>query len=116
MLLVGLAEREAGRVHVEVTGGLAAGGRHGVDDAGREVHPRAGRRAQHRVARGDRQLPVEDVPRYATELIEFLKTKHSDLLPELKEKKEMKPEIQARLDKALDEFGGIFQPTGATRI
>ena len=63
-----------------------------------------------------RQLPVEDVPRYATELIEFLKTKHSELLPELREKKEMKPDIQARLDKALDEFGGIFQPSGATRL
>jgi F-type H+/Na+-transporting ATPase subunit alpha len=63
-----------------------------------------------------RQLPVEDVPRYATELIEFLKTKHPELLPELKEKKEMKADIQARLDKALDEFGGIFQPTGATRL
>jgi F-type H+-transporting ATPase subunit alpha len=63
-----------------------------------------------------RQLPVEDIPRYATELIEFLKTKHPELLPELKEKKEMKPDIQARLDKALDEFGGIFQPSGATRL
>jgi F-type H+/Na+-transporting ATPase subunit alpha len=63
-----------------------------------------------------RHIPVEDVPRYATELIEFLKTKHSDLLPELEEKKEMKPELQKRLDKALDEFGGIFQPSGATRI
>ena len=38
------------------------------------------------------------------------------LLPELREKKEMKPDTVARLDKALDEFGGIFQATGATRL
>jgi F-type H+-transporting ATPase subunit alpha len=63
-----------------------------------------------------RQLPVEDIPRYASELIEFLKTKHPEVLPELKEKRELKPDLQARLDKALDEFGGIFQPTGATRL
>ena len=63
-----------------------------------------------------RHIPVEDVPRYANELLEFLKAKHPELLPELEEKKEMKPDIQARLDKALDEFGGIFQSSGATRI
>jgi F-type H+-transporting ATPase subunit alpha len=60
-----------------------------------------------------RGVPVEDVPRYASELVAFLRVQHSELLQELETKKDLNEALSAKLDKALDAFGERFQPSAA---
>ncbi len=61
-----------------------------------------------------RNLPVEDVPRFASELIAYLRAKHQQLLEDIAEKREITDATRAKLDAALDTFAGVFQPSGAS--
>jgi F-type H+/Na+-transporting ATPase subunit alpha len=56
-------------------------------------------------------LPLEDVRRFESELLEYLRMRHQDLLPSLAAKKELSAEITEELDRALAEFSRSFQPT-----
>ncbi len=58
-----------------------------------------------------RNIPAEDVPRYASELSEFLKSQHPQILEEIREKKVISDDLEAKLREALDAFGGVFQPS-----
>jgi F-type H+/Na+-transporting ATPase subunit alpha len=62
-----------------------------------------------------RNLPVGDVPRYADELLAFLRAKHADILEEIENSKDLADPVTARLDKALDAFAEIFQPSASAR-
>jgi F-type H+/Na+-transporting ATPase subunit alpha len=62
-----------------------------------------------------RNIPVGDVPRYADELLAFLRGKHASLLEEIESTKDLTDPITARLDKALDAFAEIFQPSASAR-
>jgi F-type H+-transporting ATPase subunit alpha len=53
--------------------------------------------------------PVEVMARFEQQLFEFLENKHPDILKNLKDKKELKPDIEDSIKKALEEFKGIFQ-------
>ncbi|HVO30516.1 MAG TPA: F0F1 ATP synthase subunit alpha [bacterium] len=57
------------------------------------------------------QFPVSDARRFETELIPWIKNKHPEALKAIREKKEMNDEVKGLVNKALDEFKGVFQPT-----
>lgn len=59
--------------------------------------------------------PEADVKVYEKELAEYLKQKHSHILINLADKKQLSDEIKKPLVSALDEFKAIFQPTGAKK-
>jgi len=56
--------------------------------------------------------PVSDGRRYEGELYAFLEMKHASLLTELAEKKDLGGALGERLKAALQEFAGVFKPTG----
>jgi len=53
-------------------------------------------------------LPVAAVQRFERELYAFLESKHAGLLEDIREKKELVPALQKRLDTALADFGRLF--------
>jgi len=56
------------------------------------------------------EWPVEAVTDYEKQMLEFLESKYSDILSEIKEKGAISDELEAKMKKALDEFKGMFQP------
>jgi F-type H+-transporting ATPase subunit alpha len=54
-------------------------------------------------------LPVESCRRFETELYAFVESAYPNLLPSIKEKKELTNEIKSELTKALSDFKGRFQ-------
>ena len=56
------------------------------------------------------EWPEESIADYETQMLEFVKNKNKDLLPELKEKGAISDELDGKLKAALDEFKTIFQP------
>jgi len=55
------------------------------------------------------EWPVEAVSNYETQMLEFMGSKHSDLLGEIKDKRDISDELEEKLKAALDEFKPIFQ-------
>ncbi|MBW1797905.1 MAG: F0F1 ATP synthase subunit alpha, partial [Deltaproteobacteria bacterium] len=56
------------------------------------------------------EWPEEAVADYEKQMLEFLESKYSDILVEIKEKGILSDELQEKMKKALDEFKGMFQP------
>ena len=56
------------------------------------------------------EWPEEAVADYEKQMLEFLESKYSDILSEIKEKGALSDELQEKMKKALDEFKGMFQP------
>ena len=56
------------------------------------------------------EWPAEAVSDYEKQMLEFMESRHADLLSEVKEKKAIDDELEDKLKKALDEFKGVFQP------
>jgi F-type H+-transporting ATPase subunit alpha len=54
--------------------------------------------------------PVESIDDYEKQMLEFLESKHSDILSDIKEKNDITDETDERLKKALGEFQDIFHP------
>ena len=54
-------------------------------------------------------LPVESCRRFETELYAFVESAYPNLLPSIKEKKELSNEIKEEMNKALNDFKGRFQ-------
>jgi len=54
------------------------------------------------------RYPENVLKRYEKELYQFFDGKYQDILKDIKEKKEIDPDIEERLNKALAEFGNIF--------
>ncbi len=59
-----------------------------------------------------RNMPSEDVPRYAEELATFMQSKHPEILEEIRASGALSDELSSKLDAALDAFGEVFQPSG----
>ncbi len=55
-----------------------------------------------------------DIRRYETEMLEFIRTRHGDILKDIREKKVMGEGTETKLMAALDEFANAFQPTPAS--
>ena len=60
-----------------------------------------------------RDIEVSDVGRYMSELVEFMDTRHPEVLKLLREKKDLSDDVKAGLDAALEEFKSVFRPTEA---
>ncbi|MBW1765435.1 MAG: F0F1 ATP synthase subunit alpha [Deltaproteobacteria bacterium] len=56
------------------------------------------------------EWPVEAVSDYERQMLEFMESKRSDLLGEIKEKADISEELEGKLKAALDEFKSIYQP------
>ncbi|PKN65382.1 MAG: F0F1 ATP synthase subunit alpha [Deltaproteobacteria bacterium HGW-Deltaproteobacteria-15] len=56
------------------------------------------------------EWPAEAVSLYEKQMLDFMGSKHQDLLNEIKEKNTITPEMEGKLQKALDEFKTVFQP------
>ncbi len=57
-----------------------------------------------------RDVKVQEVRRYMSELEEFIRGKHPDAAKLLADKKELTAEVKQKLDQALREFRDVFQP------
>jgi F-type H+-transporting ATPase subunit alpha len=57
-------------------------------------------------------IPVQDIRRYESELMEFVKARHNDLLEEMRSVAKLTDDIRAKLVSLLTEFGEIFETTG----
>jgi F-type H+-transporting ATPase subunit alpha len=60
-----------------------------------------------------RRIPAADVPRYASELVSFMRSKQPQVLDDLRTSGELSDEIAEKLNTALDEFGKVFEPSGS---
>jgi len=56
------------------------------------------------------EWPVDSIADYEKQMLEFMESKHPELLQEIKEKTDISEELEAKLKSALGEFRGIFQP------
>lgn len=54
------------------------------------------------------EIPNDQIQKYKVDMLEFLKQKHSDILPEIKTKKQLTDDLTKQLKAALDEFKAIF--------
>ncbi|PLV60263.1 F0F1 ATP synthase subunit alpha [Thermotoga sp. KOL6] len=54
-------------------------------------------------------LPVEEVRRFEKEFLRFMHEKYQDVLNDIKERKELTPETEEKLKKALEEFKSSFR-------
>ncbi|RLC26750.1 MAG: F0F1 ATP synthase subunit alpha, partial [Deltaproteobacteria bacterium] len=57
------------------------------------------------------EWPEEAVAAYEKQMLEFMASKHSDILDEIKETSDISDELEEKMKKALDEFKGMFQPS-----
>ncbi|MBW1981440.1 MAG: F0F1 ATP synthase subunit alpha [Deltaproteobacteria bacterium] len=55
------------------------------------------------------KYPVEKVGEYEEKMLEFIEQKHPEIYEELKEKKEIRDELDEKMTKALNEFDEIFE-------
>jgi F-type H+-transporting ATPase subunit alpha len=53
-------------------------------------------------------LPVAAVQKYERELYNFLEAKHPQVLPAIREKREISDDVKSKLDAALKDFGQVF--------
>jgi F-type H+-transporting ATPase subunit alpha len=58
-----------------------------------------------------RNVPGPDVPRYADELVAFLRARHPQILDEIKNARQISDALRPQLDGALDAFGKVFEPS-----
>src|SRR5450755_1981371 len=63
-----------------------------------------------------REVPVADMSRWATELLEFVEAKYPEVPRTIREKKELAAEAKETLNKALGEFNQLFVPTAAPAV
>jgi F-type H+-transporting ATPase subunit alpha len=56
------------------------------------------------------EWPSEAVAEYETQMFEFLDSKYSDVLKDIKDAGDISDDADAKLKQALDEFKGMFQP------
>ena len=59
-----------------------------------------------------RDVPVEDVGRWATEFLEYLDTQRSEVPKQIADKKELTADIKTALNTAITQFNEIFQASG----
>ncbi len=58
-----------------------------------------------------RDIPVEDVSRYADELSEYMRTSGASVLSGIAEQKALSDDLVKKLNESLDAFGKVFEPT-----
>ena len=58
-----------------------------------------------------RGYPVGDLGRYERELLEFMRSRRGELLETIRKTGKLEEDAERKLAAALDEFGGMFQPS-----
>jgi F-type H+-transporting ATPase subunit alpha len=58
-----------------------------------------------------RPLELEDVARYEKEMLEYMRTRHADVLEAIRTSGKLEDDTKKKLVAALDEFANIFVPT-----
>jgi len=58
-----------------------------------------------------RDYEVSDIARYERELLEFMATRHGDVVGAVRDSGRLEADVKAKLDAALDEFARVFQPS-----
>ncbi len=58
-----------------------------------------------------RNVPATEVPRFADELVAFLRARHPEILEEIKTARQISDALRPKLDAALDAFARTFEPT-----
>ena len=61
-----------------------------------------------------RRYEVSDLGRYEEEMLGSIRTRHAEILGEIRETAQLPDELAEKLAAALDEFAEIFQPSKAT--
>jgi F-type H+-transporting ATPase subunit alpha len=56
------------------------------------------------------EYPAQTVSDYEKQMLDFMESKHPEILKELKEKNDISKELDQQMRSALDAFRGIFQP------
>lgn len=56
------------------------------------------------------QYDVRALGEYEKQLISYMETSHPEILQELKEKKVISPELEGKMNKALEDFKNVFTP------
>jgi F-type H+-transporting ATPase subunit alpha len=59
-----------------------------------------------------RSYALEDLQRYEREMLEFMRTRHGDVLEAIRKTGKLEDDVERKLAAALDAFAGIFQPSG----
>jgi F-type H+-transporting ATPase subunit alpha len=62
-----------------------------------------------------RPLALGDIARYEREMLEYIRTRHGDVLKSIRDTGKLDDDVEAKLTAALDEFAGVFQPSTGTR-
>jgi F-type H+-transporting ATPase subunit alpha len=62
-----------------------------------------------------RDVPTSDVQRWSREFLDFVDSKYPQVPKEIREKKELSGDLKGKINAALTEFNGLFQPTTAKR-
>ena len=62
-----------------------------------------------------RDIPTADVLRWAKEFLDFVDAKYPQIPKEIREKKELSNDLKGKINAALTEFNGLFQPTPQKR-
>ncbi len=60
-----------------------------------------------------RELELKDIPRYESEMLEYIRTNYADILSAIRESGKLDDDVEQKLVNALDDFKGVFQPSGA---
>jgi len=63
-----------------------------------------------------RSLELDEIQRYETELLEFLRQHHADILSAIRTTGKLEEETEQKLIAALDEFAAVFQPTSRAGV
>ena len=58
-----------------------------------------------------RPLAIEDIARYEKEMLEYVRTRHGDVLKAIRDSGKLEEDTEQKLIAALDEFTGVFAPT-----
>jgi F-type H+-transporting ATPase subunit alpha len=58
-----------------------------------------------------RELVIDDIGRYESEMMAFIKSRHPEILAAIQSTGKLEDETRAKIDKALDAFAQIFQPS-----
>ena len=58
-----------------------------------------------------RSLELGDIARYERELLEYIRTRHGDILKSIRETEKLEEDVESKLQEALDEFANVFAPS-----
>jgi F-type H+-transporting ATPase subunit alpha len=60
-----------------------------------------------------RKLELSDIGRYESEMLDFMRSRHAEILQTIRSTGKLEDDVEKKLAAALDEFGKIFQPTAS---